>query len=115
MINSTSHLESDIKSEENEFIFKDDCDEKFESDLMMSSEVLYCDKCEFMSEVKEDLEQHLNEHLEKFCCEICGLSFSKRHLLNRHNRHKHTVKERKYQCSSQGCDKGEKSWEFMHD
>lgn len=53
------------------------------------------------------MSSHSSKEAQEYFCEICGLNFTKRHLLNRHVKLKHTVKERKYKCTNQNCDKGE--------
>lgn len=66
-------------------------------------------RCNFKSQSKLELEGHIKSHTKQtrsFFCEMCGLNFDKRHLLNRHVKIKHTVKERRYKCSHQDCDKG---------
>lgn len=55
------------------------------------------------------MKSHTSKQARAFFCEMCGLKFDKRHLMNRHVKIKHTVKERRYKCSHQDCDKGE-SW-----
>ncbi|KAL7010937.1 hypothetical protein ACKWTF_014017 [Chironomus riparius] len=68
-----------------------------------------CDRCNFKILSKLELEDHMKSHISKqartFFCEMCGLKFEKRHLLNRHVKIKHTVKERRYKCSNHDCDK----------
>ena len=51
------------------------------------------------------MKSHTSKQARIFYCERCGLNFEKKHLLNRHVKIKHTVKERKYKCSNQDCDK----------
>ena len=53
------------------------------------------------------MKSHISKQARAFFCEMCGLKFDKRHLLNRHVKIKHTVKERRYKCSNKDCDKGE--------
>lgn len=66
-----------------------------------------CDICSYGSFFKTEIELHMKSHLKKeaqhFYCEFCSREFTKRHLLNRHIKLKHTEKERIHQCSQ--CDK----------
>ncbi|XP_070502660.1 zinc finger protein Paris-like [Chironomus tepperi] len=75
----------------------------------IGEEIYTCDRCNNKSQSKVDLEDHMKSHISKqtrtYFCEICGLDFDKRHLLNRHVKIKHTVKERRHKCSHQNCDK----------
>lgn len=123
MVHATNLDENSTKNEEGEIIYHSPSQEpkeefsrdieqterKFQDDSRMKM-LLYCDKCEFMSEAKDILEEHIDTHrndkLQSFPCDTCRLSFHKRHLLNRHIRQKHTQKERKYLCMSHGCNKG---------
>lgn len=70
-----------------------------------------CDKCDYVSSIKTDLESHIKSHKteesQTYFCEICGMEFGKRHLMNRHVKIKHTIKERRFRCENGGCDKGE--------
>lgn len=70
--------------------------------------ILFCDLCEFSSIAKRDIEQHMRSHRRKpnkrerpssFCCESCGLSFTKRFHLNAHVRAKHAEKIRNQICN----------------
>lgn len=86
--------------------------------LNTSSSIHQCDICSFHGNTKMEIAHHMNQfHHEKdlesiegisidsqiFICDLCSMKFSKRHLLNRHTRLKHTAKERNYTC--QYCEK----------
>ena len=68
-------------------------------------------RCEYSTSIKSNIEHHIKSHLklesQVFFCEMCGLEYKKRHLLNRHVKNKHFKKERQYECPNQECDKGE--------
>lgn len=72
-----------------------------------------CDACPFGSFLKRDMEVHVlrfhkkkaGRSSDKFCCEVCGLSFEKKFHLNAHNKVKHKYRERNFLCDI--CHKSE--------
>lgn len=94
--------------------------------LKTNDTIYQCDNCAFFGYSKAELTKHTTMHcsartvivLEEcdassgqedsdikptYVCDMCQAEFKKRHLLNRHVRLKHTVKERQYACKH--CDK----------
>jgi KRAB domain-containing zinc finger protein len=73
-----------------------------------SGSLYYCDICGFQDVTeKEDLEYHMLSHMrsveQSFFCEYCSKEFSRKHLLNRHIKLKHTEKQRTHKCPT--CNK----------